>query len=90
MTQVVAPFRSRMIRMARAFPTEPGVGGNLPFSLTSEQIKIARHMNWDDASLAEIKAALGVQCCDGTLRKKLNALNILPRRVRGERLRIKD
>lgn len=82
MTQVSAPLKSRMLRMARAFPTEPGVRGPTRKELTSEQKGIARRMSWDGATYPEILAALGLDWEIQTFKKRLREINIKTRASR--------
>lgn len=75
MTQVIAPFASRYLRIARMLPPHR-VGGSRGFELNREQLRTARHMAHDGATAEEIHNALGLICAIDTTRKKLMKANI--------------
>lgn len=81
MTQVIAPFSSSTFRAARVLD-DPRRRGRKPLTLSRDQIKRARHMTWDGATLAEIHDALGLDCCRITLWSHLKKLNIRTNRAR--------
>ena len=75
MTQVYAPFASRLLRIAR----NCGLGEGRPrIELTSEQKRQARHMAHGHCTLVQIATGIGWTGAPKTLRYKLKACNITP------------
>lgn len=67
----IRPMGTRVLRMARAL--------NNRHEPTSAELKLARHMAQDGASMAEIHAALGWDCDPATTKKRLKKFNIFTR-----------
>lgn len=88
MTQVIAPFQSRMLRAARALPELPG--GITRYELSSKQKLMARHLAKEGKTVAQIKDAIQFPLTESSLAKKLKSVNIVADRAYGNRYTRRD